>query len=355
MHQKLTITQPDDWHVHVREGEILNRVAKYTADQFGRALIMPNLTPPVTSVQHGLHYRTEILAAIPADSTFDPKMSLYLTDKTPISEIEQAAECPHVLGFKLYPAGATTNSSSGVTNVTKLMHVFEAMAKHQVVLQVHGEVTDSHVDIFDREAVFIEQILAPLHRELPQLKIVLEHITTTDGVAFVADSPANVAATITPHHLLFSRNEIFRDGIRPHAYCLPVLKRETHRLALLDAAISGDPSFFLGTDSAPHLRADKQSECGCAGIFSANAAIEIYAEIFSNMECIEKLEGFASHFGADFYDLQRNRRRITLERKPLTIPSQIGPGDSPAESQGPLDLVPLLAGVDDWLVSGKFQ
>lgn len=337
---QLRITRPDDWHVHLRDGDMLKRVAPYTASQFGRALVMPNLTPPVTTVEQAMDYRKRILESLPQNSGFDPRMSLYLTDHTSVHEVREAARNPHIAGFKLYPAGATTHSDSGVTRIDRVMNVLEAMAQNRVILQVHGEVTDRHVDIYDREAEFIDQILSKLHYELPDLKFVLEHITTSQGVGFVKDSGACVAGTITPHHLIFNRNRMFEGGIRPHLYCLPVLKRETHRLALLDAATSGNPSFFLGTDSAPHSRASKQSDCGCAGIFSANAAIELYAEVFDQAGRIDRLEGFASHFGADFYNLPRNSGKITLTRQAHPIPERI-PGNSQEKSD---DLIPLLGG-----------
>ncbi len=336
----LTITRPDDWHIHLRDGEMLTRVVPYTATRFGRALVMPNLNPPVTTVRQALQYRNRILAAVPDESAFDPKMCLYLTDQTSTDEVKAAAACQHILGFKLYPAGATTNSSCGVTKITRMMKVFESMCRQGVVLQVHGEVTDPHVDVFDREAVFIDQVLIPLHQELPELGLVLEHVTTRQGVDFVRNANRSVAATITPQHLLYNRNEIFRGGLRPHNYCLPVLKREIHRQALVDAATSGDPSFFLGSDSAPHTRAVKESACGCAGVFSAHAAIEFYAEVFDGMECIDKLERFSSHSGADFYQLPRNTGKITLSRITNTLPGRIGPQREASDD----DLIPLMAG-----------
>ena len=301
---------------------------------------MPNLSPPVTNVEQALKYRTEILNAVPSGTTFDPKMSLYLTDSTMVSDVVAASQSSHIAGFKLYPAGATTNSDSGVTKITGIMPVLEAMAEHDVILQVHGEVTDKHVDIFDREAVFIDQILSPLNREIPQLKIVLEHITTREGVSFVESTGQQIAGTITPQHLLYNRNEIFRGGIRPHAFCLPVLKREIHRQALMAAATQGNPSFFLGTDSAPHTRGAKQSECGCAGIFSASAAIEIYAEIFASVEKLHMLEGFASHHGADYYGVKRNAETITLINQNHTLVEKI---DCASEHPDD-DLIPLMAG-----------
>ncbi len=337
---QLRITRPDDWHVHLRDGDMLKRVAPYTASQFKRALVMPNLTPPVTTVEQAMGYRKRILESLPQNSGFDPRMSLYLTDHTPAQEVLKAARNPYIDGFKLYPAGATTHSDSGVTKINRVMSVLEMMAQNGVILQVHGEVTDRHIDVYDRESEFIEQILAPLHHELPDLKLILEHITTIEGVEFVRDSSPRIAGTITPHHLMFNRNGMFEGGIRPHLYCLPILKREPHRLALLNAATSGNPSFFLGTDSAPHHRGSKQSDCGCAGIFSANAAIELYAEIFDQAGRIDRLEGFSSHFGADFYNLPRNSGTITLTRQERPIPQRI-PAGNQEESD---DLIPLLGG-----------
>ena len=345
MSATLTITRPDDWHVHLRDGHMLKAVAPLTARQFGRALIMPNLVPPVRTVEQAMAYREAILDSVPDDPVFDPKMSLFLTDDTDEGEVRAAARCEHVLGFKLYPAGATTNSSTGVTRTSNIMGLLECMAENGVVLQVHGEVTDPHVDIFDREALFIEQVLIPIHREIPELKLVLEHITTREGVDFVRDSNSNVAATITPQHLLYSRNEIFKGGIRPHLYCLPILKKESHRLCVLQAAVSGNPSFFLGTDSAPHLRGEKESACGCAGIFSACTAIEFYAEIFEGMECLDRLEDFASHFGADFYGVGRNSQKAVLEKTPQEIPLNMEHCNH--------GLVPLMAGESlSWTFAG---
>jgi len=339
----ITLTKPDDWHVHLRDGAMLNRVAEYTARQFSRALVMPNLSPPIETVEQALAYRKRILDAVPAGIDFDPKMTLYLTENTSSAQIEKAADCEHVLGFKLYPAGATTHSEFGVSRVAAMMDTFECMAKHGVCMQVHGEVTDPHVDVFDREAVFIDQILDTVHREIPEFRMVLEHITTRHGIDFVRQSSSNVAGTITPQHLMYNRNEMFKDGIRPHHYCLPVLKREEHRMALLEAATSGDPSFFLGTDSAPHTRHSKENACGCAGIFSAVAAIEYYAEMFDSIEKIDRLEGFASHFGADFYQLPRNTGQITLVRKPRTIPETIQGNHADDHEE---EVVPLKAGED---------
>lgn len=320
MSDTLTITRPDDWHLHVRTGDLLKTVIPHTARQFGRALIMPNLKPPVTTVIAAEKYRNDILACLPEDAEFDPVMTLYLTDNTTIETVLDAAQSPHVVGFKLYPAGATTNSDAGVTRVSGIMPILEKIATSGLVLQVHGEVADSHIDIFDREAEFIDQILAPLHRQLPQLRIVFEHITTRQSVEFVTECPSNVAATITPQHLMYSRNDIFDGGIRPHLYCLPILKRRDHLLALTNAAISDDPGFFLGTDSAPHLRHTKETGCGCAGIYSAHAAMELYTEIFESLDSLDKLEGFASHFGADFYRVARNRGTITMQRQHWQIP-----------------------------------
>ena len=333
----LTITRPDDWHVHLRRGRVMAAVVRHTAARFGRAGVMPNLSPPIVTVAQALDYRAEIMAALPPDTAFCPLLSLYLTDYTRLDEVREAAQQARIIAFKLYPAGATTNSQHGVTRISKVMPVLEAMAEHGVVLQVHGEVTDPQVDVFDREAVFIEQVLDPLQRELPELKIVLEHVTTEQGVQFVQQAGDKVAATLTAHHLMFNRNEMFRGGIRPHTYCLPVLKRERHRRALLAAATGGDRSFFLGTDSAPHSKRSKESDCGCAGIYSAHAAVELYAEVFEGMEALDKLEGFASHYGADFYGLERNREKLTLEKKSWRVADvwPLGDGD---------ELVPLRAG-----------
>ena len=345
MNETLTIIQPDDWHVHLRDQAMAQAVTPYTAAQFGRALVMPNLTPPVTNLERALDYRSRIMDYLPKSSTFDPKMSIYLTDNTSKQDVIEVSDSPHVLGFKLYPAGATTNSDSGVTRITDLMPIFETMAQYGVVLQVHGEVTDPNIDVFDREAVFIEQVLSPLHREVPELKIVLEHITTREGAEFVAKASDHVGATITPQHLMFNRNEIFRGGIQPHKYCLPILKREQHRQALIEAAISGNPSFFLGSDSAPHTRHAKESACGCAGIFSAHAAIEFYAQVFDSEKSLDKLEGFASLHGARFYGLPNNQSTITLSRK-----DQVVPGNIPINGQE--EIIPLMANETlQWSVS----
>ena len=338
------MTAPDDWHLHLREGSVLAAVAGHSAARFRRVIVMPNLVPPVTNARRAAEYRDEILACLPPDSGFEPLMSLYLTDRTTPGMVHEAAEAPHVAGFKLYPAGATTNSDSGVTSIHRVMPALEAMADRGVVLQVHGEVTDHHVDIFDREAVFIDQILVPLCRELPELRVVLEHVTTSHGIEFVRSGGKNIAATLTAHHLLYSRNDLFRGGIRPHYYCLPVLKRRRHQEALLGAAVSGDPSFFLGTDSAPHQRGQKEQACGCAGIYTAHAALELYAEVFDGMQALDRLEGFASHFGADFYGQPRNSGEVVLEQVAWEVPAAYPvPGESggvPALSE----IVPLRAG-----------
>jgi dihydroorotase len=316
----LTITRPDDWHLHVREGALLKNVVPDTARQFARAIIMPNLTPPVATVERALNYREEILAAVPTGNAFEPLMTLYLTEDTSPEEIQKAAECPHVHAVKLYPAGATTNAASGVRDIKKVYSVIEAMEKHDLPLLMHGEVVDADIDIFDREAVFIERHLAPLVEHFPKLRMVMEHITTESAVAFVSDQPDNLAATITAHHLLLNRNAMFEGGLRPHHYCLPLIKRERHRCALVGAATSGDPKFFLGTDSAPHPKGAKQAECGCAGIYTAQHALAFYAEVFDQAGALDKLEGFASHFGADFYGLPRNTDTLTLTRTAVDVP-----------------------------------
>jgi len=304
---QLTITRPDDWHLHLRDGEALAAVLPHTARQFGRAIVMPNLKPPVTTVDQAAAYRDRIVAALPAGASFEPLMTLYLTDNTPPSEIAKAAASGFVKAVKLYPAGATTNSDAGLTDIAKAY--------------ANGEVTDPAIDLFDREKVFIDTVLAPLTQRFPKLKVVMEHITTKDAAEFVATTPANVAATITAHHLLYNRNAIFLGGVRPHWYCLPVLKRETHRQALVAAAISGNPKFFLGTDSAPHAKGAKEAACGCAGCYTAYAAIELYAEAFEQAGALDKLEGFASHFGPDWYGLPRNTDRITLVKENWTVPA----------------------------------
>lgn len=320
----LTITRPDDWHIHVRNGAILQTVLPHTAAQFARAIIMPNLKPPVTSVAQALAYREEILQAVPAGANFTPLMTLYLTAATTVETIKAAAECEHVYAFKLYPAGATTNSDAGVADVTAIYPLLAAMEKYEVPLLLHGEVTDESCDIFDRERVFIERYLTAITRHFPDLRVVLEHVTTRDAVQFVEASGVNVAATITPQHLLFNRNAMLAGGIRPHYYCLPILKRETHRQALVKAATGGSAKFFLGTDSAPHITHTKENACGCAGCYSAFGALELYAEAFEQADALDKLEGFASFYGADFYRLPRNTDTVTLQKSPWTVPDVYG-------------------------------
>ncbi len=327
MTQEITITRPDDWHLHVRDGAALAAVVPHTARQFGRAIIMPNLKPPVTTANEAAHYRARIRAAVPAGVAFEPLMTLYLTDKLPPEEIERA-KAAGVVACKLYPAGATTNSDAGVTDIRKIYKTLEAMQREGLLLLVHGEVTSPEIDLFDREAVFIDQQLKPLRRDFPELKIVFEHITTKEAAQYVMDSDRYTAATITAHHLLYNRNAIFTGGIRPHYYCLPVLKREVHRQALVAAATSGSPKFFLGTDSAPHPVHLKEHATGCAGCYTAHAAIEMYAEAFDAAGALDKLEGFASFFGADFYGLPRNTGTITLKRESWTPPESFPFGEA---------------------------
>jgi dihydroorotase len=323
----LTITRPDDWHVHVRNGAILKTVLAYTARQFARAIIMPNLKPPVCTVEQALLYRDDILEAVPTDMNFTPLMTLYLTAATTEAEIKKAAESERIHAFKLYPAGATTHSDSGVVDIKSVYPLFSAMEKHQIPLLIHGEVTDANCDIFDREKVFIDRYLADIVKHFPGLRVVLEHVTTSEAVQFVESVSNHVAATITPQHLLYNRNTLFVGGIRPHHYCLPVLKREQHRLALVKAATSGNPKFFLGTDSAPHTTSSKESSCGCAGCFSAPIALELYAESFETANALDKLEGFASFYGADFYRLPRNTGTITLEKTTWNVPANYSEND----------------------------
>ena len=318
---KLTIIRPDDWHLHVRDGAAMASVVPFTARQFARAVIMPNLKPPVTTVAQARAYRERILSAVPAGLTFEPLMSLYLTDSTPASEIIAARNSGIVIGAKLYPAGATTHSDAGVTAIDKIFPALAAMEECGLVFQVHGEVTDSDIDVFDRECVFIDRTLARVAEKFPQLKIVFEHVTTREAVQFVTSARPGIAATVTPQHLLLNRNAIFQGGIRPHNYCLPVLKRERDRRALIEASTSDDPRFFLGTDSAPHAKHTKEHSCGCAGIFSAHAAIELYAEAFEHVGRLDRLEAFASLRGPDFYGLARNTTHITLERTAWTPPA----------------------------------
>jgi dihydroorotase len=323
----LTITRPDDWHLHVRDGAALQTVVPHTAAQFGRAIIMPNLKPPVTTAAQAVAYRERILAAVPQGVDFQPLMTLYLTDNLPADEIRRAKEAG-VVALKLYPAGATTNSDAGVTDIRKTYRTLEAMQREGVLLLVHGEVTSSDIDLFDREAVFIDQQLIPLRRDFPELKIVMEHITTKEAAQYVAEAGAHTAATITAHHLLYNRNAIFTGGIRPHYYCLPVLKRETHRQALLAAVAGGSDRFFLGTDSAPHAAHLKEHAVGCAGCYTAHAAIEMYAEAFDSVGALDKLEAFASFHGPAFYDLPRNQGTITLKREAWTPPESFAFGDA---------------------------
>jgi dihydroorotase len=332
----LSILRPDDWHLHVRDGAALASVVGFTAARFGRAIIMPNLKPPVTTTDLAAAYRERILEALPAGSRFQPLMTLYLTNNTDPAEVDRAKASGFVYGFKLYPAGATTHSDAGVTDINRIDAVLERMSELGMVLQVHGEVTDAHVDVFDREARFIDHVLGPLTQMYPRLRIVFEHVTTREAVQFVRNSRAGIAATITPQHLLLNRTALFAGGIRPHYYCLPVLKTEPDRLALVEAATSGDPRFFLGTDSAPHARHTKEAACGCAGIFSAHAGIELYAEVFEAAGALDRLEGFASRFGADFYGLPHNTDRITLVREPWTVPARYPFGAD--------ELVPMRAG-----------
>ena len=337
MAESLTITRPDDWHLHLRDGAALAAVLPHTARQFARAIVMPNLKPPVTTVAQAAAYRERILAALPAGADFTPLMTLYLTDRTSAEVIQRAADSDFVHAVKLYPAGATTNSDAGVTDLRHCRAALAAMEQAGLPLLVHGEVTDPAIDLFDREAVFIERVLAPLLREHPGLRVVMEHITTADAADFVRAAGAKVAATITAHHLIYNRNAIFQGGVRPHWYCLPVLKRETHRQALVAAATSGSPKFFLGTDSAPHARGAKEAACGCAGCYTAHAALELYAVAFEAAGALDRLEGFASHFGADWYGLSRNATQVTLEKRPWQAPLAYPYTDGET-------LVPLAAG-----------
>jgi dihydroorotase len=318
---QLRLTRPDDWHVHLRDGAALAAVLPFTVAQFARAIVMPNLKPPVTSTALARAYRERILAALPAGSDFKPLMTLYLTDRTAPAEVTAAHDSGFIHGIKLYPAGATTHAEAGVTDVARLDGVFARMAELGMVLQVHGEVTDPAVDVFDREARFIEAVLAPLAQRHPHLRIVFEHVTTRDAVEFVLGARAGIAATVTPQHLLFNRNALFAGGIRPHLYCLPVLKGEPHRAALLAAVASGTPRIFLGTDSAPHARLTKENACGCAGIFSAHAALELYAQAFEATGALHRLEAFAAFHGADFYGLPRNRQSVTLTKESWEVPA----------------------------------
>jgi dihydroorotase len=334
--QSITITRPDDWHLHLRDGAVLADVLPHSARQFARAIVMPNLKPPVTTTEQAQAYRGRILEALPAGMHFEPLMTLYLTDNTPPDEIRRARDSGIVHAVKLYPAGATTNSDAGVTALTKCYATLEVMQEVGMPFLVHGEVTDSAVDIFDREAAFIERVLEPLRRDMPELKVVFEHITTRDAAQYVAEAKGPLGATITAHHLLYNRNEIFKGGIRPHYYCLPVLKREEHRLALVQAAVSGSPKFFLGTDSAPHPKGLKEHACGCAGCYTALHAMELYAEAFDRAGALDRLEAFASLNGPAFYGLPRNSGQITLRRENWTLPAEVPFGET--------SLVPLNGG-----------
>ena len=345
MIDRLTLLRPDDWHIHLRDGALLPRTVADAARTFARAIIMPNLVPPVRNAIEADQYRQRILTARPTDSRFEPLMVLYLTDQTSAADIQGAVKSGFVYAAKLYPAGATTNSDSGVTSLEAIYPALEAMSDAGMPLLVHGEVTHSDVDIFDREKRFIDDKLVGLVQRFPNLKVVLEHITTADAAQFVQNASEKVAATITAHHLLYNRNHMLAGGIRPHFYCLPILKRNTHQEALLDAATSGSAKFFLGTDSAPHAQNAKEIACGCAGCYTAYAAIELYAEAFEQRNALDKLEGFASHFGADFYQLPRNQDSITLVREPWTAPTSLAFGEQ--------QLIPLRAGETlNWRVLG---
>ena len=343
---QITFTRPDDWHLHLRDGAALHAVLPHSARQFARAIIMPNLRPPVTTVAAAAEYRKRILAALPEGGDFEPLMTLYLTDNTPVDEIRRAVDSGFVKAVKLYPAGATTNSDAGVTDLLKCDAVLAEMEKAGMPLLMHGEVTDPAIDIFDRENVFIETVLQPLLVRRPGLRVVFEHITTEDAAQFVASAGDNLAATITAHHLLYNRNAIFTGGVRPHYYCLPVLKREKHRAALVAAATSGNRKFFLGTDSAPHARSTKETACGCAGCYTAHAALELYAEAFEAANALDKLEAFASFNGPDFYRLPRNATTVTLEKQSWLVPEAFAfVGSDP--------LLPLRAGESlSWRIVG---
>ena len=346
MIDRLTLLRPDDWHIHLRDGALLPRTVADAARTFARAIIMPNLVPPVRNAAEADQYRQRILDARPAESSFQPLMVLYLTDQTSAADIHNAVKSGFVHAAKLYPAGATTNSDSGVTSLEAIYPALEAMSDVGMPLLVHGEVTHADVDIFDREKRFIDDQLVGLVNRFPNLKVVFEHITTADAAQFVREASDKIAATITAHHLLYNRNHMLAGGIRPHFYCLPILKRNTHQEALLDAATSGSAKFFLGTDSAPHAQNAKEISCGCAGCYTAYAAIELYAEAFEQRNALDKLEGFASHFGADFYQLQRNQDTITLVREPWTAPSSLTFGEQ--------QLIPLRAGETlNWRILGS--
>ncbi|KAK3165428.1 hypothetical protein QOZ80_1AG0033050 [Eleusine coracana subsp. coracana] len=345
--QQLTITRPDDWHLHLRDGGVLEAVLPHSAKHFGRAIIMPNLKPPVTTTARAVEYREEILRALPSGSSFQPLMTLYLTDNTSPEEIKLARKSGVVFAVKLYPAGATTNSQHGVTDIGKCLPVLEEMAKQGMPLLVHGEVTDPHVDTFDREKVFIDTILAPLIQKLPQLKVVMEHITTMDAVNFVEScQEGHVAATVTPQHLLLNRNALFQGGLQPHNYCLPILKRETHRQAIVSAVTSGSRRYFLGTDSAPHDKRNKECSCGCAGIYSAPVALSLYTKVFEEVSALDKLEAFTSFNGPDFYGLPRNASKIVLRKSAWKVPATY------KHSSG--EIVPMFTGsILEWLPSDQ--
>ena len=340
----LTLTRPDDWHLHLRDGEYLKRTVADVAKSFGRAIVMPNLDPPITTVPQALAYRERIIQFLPEDAHFNPLMTLYLTEQTTTDDIKAMVDSEHMVAVKLYPAGATTHSAAGVRTIEPCYPVFTEMEKAGIPLLIHGEVTDEHIDIFDREAVFIERTLTPLRSAFPNLKIVLEHITTQQAVDYILSQNKSTAATITAHHLWLNRNDLLAGGLKPHHYCLPVVKREQHQHALIQAATSGCKQFFIGTDSAPHPRNHKESACGCAGIYTAYAAIEYYAQIFAKAHALNKLEGFVSHFGADFYGMPRNQDTILLEQHPFEIPETLTYGKKEK-------LIPFLAGKTiDWRV-----
>lgn len=344
--QSISITCPDDWHLHLRDKEFLKSVVPHTASQFNRAVVMPNLSPPVVSIDAAQAYRNRILRSLPAGVNFTPLMTLYLTDSTSLELIKGAAETDYIIGFKLYPAGVTTHSDAGVSDPSRIYSLYEAMEKFDVPLLIHGEVNDPNTDIFDREKEFISRYLENIVRHFPGLRIVLEHATTRDAVQFVNDCPPVVAATLTPQHLMYNRNILFSGGIKPHHYCLPVLKREHHRAALIQAATSGNPKYFLGTDSAPHSRTAKESHCGCAGCYTAHAALELYTEVFEEEGALDKLEGFTSFYGPDFYGLERNRERVTLHQKNWAVPETYPLGNE--------SVVPLKAGqLLRWKFMGK--
>lgn len=332
----LTITKPDDWHIHLRDGEYLSTTVNHCAERTARACVMPNLTPPVTTAAKADDYRRRIMNSLSENMTFNPLLSLYLTDNTPIDQVALAADNENILGFKLYPAGATTHSDAGVTDMTQLGPVFDHMQRHQVPLQIHGEVTDPDVDIFDREAVFIDQILQPLLKNFPELQVVIEHISTKDAIQFIQSCGENVAATITAHHLLMNRNDLLVGGIKPHHYCLPILKAAEHQLALQQAALSGHPKFFFGSDSAPHARDQKEAACGCAGVYTAHASLELLAGFFEAHNALDKLNGFVSEFGAKFYGLPVNSAKLQLVKSSWTVPDHYPYGQD--------SLIPLYAG-----------